>query len=207
MKHWVLLLTVSCFLPAVAQEGRFTAHVGGGFTPPTFDTADRLNMGWNVLAGAGARLTRNLALLGEFNYNDFGIADSVLRGVGTPGGDARVWSFTANPRVTLNPDGRVNFYLTGGGGVYRRTVDFTRPTVATVTVFDPFFGLFYPAAVPAEEVIRSFSTTKGGLNIGGGFDIHLTRQSLKFFAESRYHHMYTSGVGTSYIPVTFGLRW
>jgi hypothetical protein len=78
--------------------------------------------------------------------------------------------------------------------------------VATVTFFDPFFG-FFPAAVPAEQVVRSFEATKGGLNIGGGFDMHLTRQSPKFFAESRYHHMYTNGVVTSFIPVTFCLRW
>lgn len=207
MKYCVPLLAVLCVLPAHAQDGRFTAHAGGGFTAPTFDTADRLDIGWNVLAGAGARLTRNLAILGEFNYNDFGIAGAVLRGVGVPDGDTRVWSFTANPRFTVNPRGRVNFYVTGGGGVYRRTVDFTRPTITTVTVFDPFFGLFYPVGVPAEEVIRSFSTTKGGLNAGGGFDVHLTRRSLKLFAEARYHHMFTSGVGTSFIPVTIGLCW
>ena len=206
MRYLVLLLTISCGLPLYAGDGRFTAHIGGGFTSPTFDASDRLDTGWNILAGAGVRVTRNFALLGEFNYNDFEVARSVLRAAGTPDGDARVWSFTANPRYTINPGGRVNFYVTGGGGVYHRTVDFTRPTVAAVTAFDPFFG-FFPAAVPAEEVVRSFDTTKGGLNIGGGFDIHLTRQSLKFFAESRYHHMYTSGFGTSFIPVTFGLRW
>jgi len=42
------------------------------------------------------------------------------------------------------------------------------------------------------------------LNVGGGvmFGSH-----TKFFAEVRYHHMFTTNAATEIIPLTFGIRW
>jgi hypothetical protein len=54
-----------------------------------------------------------------------------------------------DPIVRFNPRGKVDFYLIGGPGAYRRTVEFTQPTIATVTAFDPFFVYFVPVNVPA----------------------------------------------------------
>jgi hypothetical protein len=80
--------------------------------------------------------------------------------------------------------------------------------VISVTAFDPFFGVFFPANIPANTVLGSFTQNKGGLNIGAGVSVRVRGDSnAKFYAESRYHYIFTTPVGTSLLPVTFGLRW
>ena len=200
---WVFFVLFTS-IPAAAQF--FTAKIGGGFTEPEYNTGRRLNRGWNFGAGAGVNVMPYLGVLLDFDYNQFNINDATLTALQFPGGDMKVWDFSIDPIIRLNPHGRVGFYITGGGGVYHRTVEFTAPTVATFTAFDPFFGLFYPVAVPASQVLASESTVKGGVNGGAGFQFAVSGR-LKFFAEARYHNIYTYPRATTYVPVTFGLRW
>ncbi len=192
-----------------AAQGLFTGKIGGGFTEPVWDIGNRLNRGWNVTAGAGVNLTRegHVGVLGEFNYNRFGLSNGALNAANVPGGDMSLWSFTANPRVRLNPRGKVDFYLIGGGGVYHRTIDFTAPGFSNITAFDPFFGILFPATISTTQVLASRSNTKGGLNGGAGFEIKLGQGNAKFFGEARYHHMYTRPTATTFVPVTFGFSW
>ena len=145
--------------------------------------------------------------MGQFMYNESGLSGSYLQSLNQPDGSFRLWGFSADPIIHFNPRGAVDFYLIGGPGIYRRTVEFTKPTIATVTAFDPFFGFFFPVNVPAHEVIGSFSTTKFGMNGGGGFSFRVGHGHAKLFAEARYVKMYTKGTSTSILPVTFGLRW
>src|SRR5437870_3521674 len=82
---------------------------------------------------------------------------------------------------------RATPYIVGGGGYYRRTVEFTQPTTEIITAFDPFYG-FFPAAVPANIVLGSFTQNKGGLNGGAGVSVRIRGDSsASFFAEARYH--------------------
>lgn len=209
-------IAITCLLggfalavPCAAQNtSKLTFSIGGGFTEPAFRTDGRVNPGFNVSAGAGVNLTSRFGILGEFGFNDLDLSASALQRAGAPAGSARIYSLTANPIVRLNPHGRFDAYLTGGGGYYRRTVEFTQPTVAAITAFDPFYGVFFPVAVPAQTVLGSFSQNKSGLNIGAGVSFRVRGDSnLKFFAETRYHYLYTSPVRTSILPVTFGFRW
>jgi hypothetical protein len=195
--------------PAAAQNtSRFNFHIGGGFTEPVRYSDGRLDTGFNLTGGAGLNLTPHLGVMGELGFNHLGVSSTILNAVGTPGGAARIYSLTLNPIVRFNPRGRYHFYLVGGGGYYRRTVDFTAPTTTTVTAFDPFLGLFYPAAVPSTAILSSYTQNKGGWNIGGGVSVRVKGDSnTRFFAESRYHYMYTAPYRTTYLPVTFGLRW
>ena len=104
------------------------------------------------------------------------------------------------------PHGPVDAYVIGGGGVYHRTQEFTTPTTATFTAFDPFFG-FYQAGVAANQVLASYSVVKPGVNIGAGVAFG-TRWHAKFYAEARYHKIFLGNDRhTDYIPVTFGVRW
>ncbi|MGH9674938.1 MAG: outer membrane beta-barrel protein [Bryobacteraceae bacterium] len=197
---------VAASLPA--QNNRFIWQVGGGFTEPVGYSNQRLERGFNVTAGAGVNLSSHVGLMGEVGFNRLGVANSLLTAAGIPAGSARIYSVTANPVVRFNPEGRADFYITGGGGYYRRTVEFTEPSIAVVTAFDPFFGVFFPVAIPVDTVIGSFSQNKGGLNIGGGFSVRVKGDSnTKIFAETRYHYLYTSPSATSVMPITFGLRW
>jgi hypothetical protein len=192
-----------------AQEGswsKFTMNVGLGVVSPVGDTGSRLDTGWSFTGGAGMNFTRHMGLIGEFTYNSFGINQGTLQALEFPNGEMRLWAFTANPVVRLNRSGNVDFYLIGGGGVYHRTLQFSQPTVAAYTVYDPFFEIFYPVGVPATQVLSSYSRTAGGVNIGCGFTIKMGRSNAKAFIESRFHHMF-SNPATTILPVTFGIRW
>ncbi len=209
----ICLLCVSVIgltaIPMAAQESQnsiFTGAVGAGFTTPVYHTGSALDTGWNFSAQAGVQLfNAHLGLVGEFTYNDMGINSATLNALQFPGGDTHIWGFSAEPVIRFNPNGKVDFYLIGGPGVFHRHVEFTQPTIATFTGFDPFFGVFYPIAVPANQVLLSYDTTKLGVNGGGGFNFHLRGHS-KFFAEARYYQMYTNRP-TAFVPVTFGFRW
>jgi hypothetical protein len=198
-------------LPLSAQENSyslFTAGAGGGFSEPIYHAGGQLDMGWNFRGQAGVNLFGGrMGLVGEFGFDDMGVTSSVLNNLGFPGGNTYVYSFSAEPVIRFGTHHRVTPYLFGGPGVYHRTVDFTAPTVATYTGFDPFFGVFYPVAVPANQVLASYSTTKLGVTGGAGFDFHLGSSGHgKFFAEARYTQMYTTRP-MAWIPVTFGFRW
>jgi len=139
-------------------------------------------------------------------YNSMGINSTTLQALEFPGGNTHIWAFTADPVLRLNPHGKLDLYLTGGYGVYHRHVEFTQPTIASFTVFDPFFGLFYPVGVPANQVLLEYSTTKGGVNGGGGISMPLGHSRARMYLEARYHQMYTKRP-TAFLPVTFGFRW
>jgi opacity protein-like surface antigen len=182
--------------------------VGGGFTEPVKHSASRLDTGFNFTLGGGLNFTPHFGILGEFGYNQLGVTSAVLQREGVPDGQGRIYSLTLNPIVHFNPRGRFDAYIVGGGGYYRRTVEFTEPSLIAVMAFDPFFGVLFPATIPANTVLGSFTQNKGGLNIGGGISVRVRGDSnAKFFAESRYHYIFTSPVGMGLLPVTFGFRW
>jgi opacity protein-like surface antigen len=193
---------------AVAQEfPRFTFNVGGGFTTPVEDAGDVLDRGWNVDAGAGINFHPNFGALVQFNYNAMGIGRPALTSLGFPDGDVSIWSFSLNPIVHTNPRGPVDLYFIGGAGVYRWKQQFTQPTVSTFTAFDPFFGVFYPVAVPATQVLTDYTIYKPGFNGGAGLSFG-TRWNAKVYAEARFHRLILGNDRyVDMIPVTFGLRW
>ena len=88
---------------------------------------DRLDLGFNLNAGAGINFTPQFGIIGEFGFNNLGLSDIALAAANVPGGSTRVYSLTANPIFRFNPRGRFDVYAIGGGGWYRRTVEFTEP--------------------------------------------------------------------------------
>ncbi len=210
------LYTAACCAAGIAFAGsaaaqnvpRFMFKLGGGFTEPVRNTDGRLDIGFNMGAGVGVNFAPWLGIMGEFGFNDLNLSSTALSAAGMPGGSTRIYSVTANPVVRFNPRGRFDAYLTGGGGFYRRTVEFTEPSVGTVTAFDPFYGVFYPIDVPVTNVLSSVSQNKGGLNGGGGVSFRIRGDSnTKIFAEARYHYLFTTPVRTTILPVTFGFSW
>lgn len=209
MKSLILPFSLSLIFVASlsAQEvSRFSFDVGGGFTQPMGDTGRHLDNGWNIQGGIGFNFSPYVGAMIDVGYNSFGINAATLSAIGVPGGDMHVLSATLDPIIHLNPHGHFDIYLTGGGGVYHRTQEFTQPGVATFTGFDPFFG-FYPVAVPTNQVLASYTVNKPGVD--GGLGIALgTKWHGKIFAEARYNRIFmTNGYHTDYVPVTFGFRW
>src|SRR5207247_1746093 len=125
--------------PLTAQNtSKFTFEIGGGFTEPVQHTPNRLDTGFNFTVGGGMNFTPHFGVVGEFGYNELGVTSRVLQAEGVPNGTGRIYSLTLNPIVHFNPRGRFDAYIVGGGGYYRRTIEFTEPTVTTVTAFDQF---------------------------------------------------------------------
>jgi hypothetical protein len=191
---------------SVFAQSIFTGYVGAGPSVPINPIGSRLDPGWNISAGAGVS-GRYVGVMLDFMYNDLGINSNSLAQYGAPGGSTRVWAFTLDPVVHLAPrEGPVDFYITGGGGIYHRTVEFTAPAIATVTAFDPWFG-FFPVNIATNQVIGSYGVYKAGVDGGAGVSFKLGSSHLKAFAEARFHHMFTNRVDTNLLPVTIGLRW
>ena len=103
----------------------------------------------------------------DANYNQMGINSATLSGIGFPGGNTNVFSATLDPIIHLTPRSHFDLYVIGGGGYYRREIEFTAPTIVGFTGYNPFFG-FYSAAVPTNAVVSSYSVNKPGVDIGAG---------------------------------------
>ncbi len=179
--------------PSFAQEwALFTADAGAGFSAPVYSTGNQLDYGWTLNAGAGIRPIPYLGIKVDFAYNQFDMTRLAANSFGFPRGGERIFSFTLDPILHLNPRGPVDFYLVGGGGVYHRSLD----------VHGGFFG----GGVNPFFFDASDTVVKPGVNGGVGFQFGV-RHGIKFYAEARYQDMFTPGRDTTWIPVTFGVRF
>lgn len=202
------LLCLATAFAAAQSERPVAINIGGGFSPLTGAVSSHLTTGWHVTGGVAFNVKNGAFSIGpQFTYNGFGITRSALREAGTPGGDAQVWSITADSRLQLPFASKINPYIVGGVGYYRRTLHFTQPTLINVTFFDPFFGYVFPGLVGTNQVLKSESRSGPGGSLGAGFTIKLGREGTQFFTEARYHYAATGSVPTRMIPVTFGLRF
>jgi hypothetical protein len=206
------IITSSCFAFLLAgtisaqETPRLALDIGGGFTQSVGATGRNLDNGWNIGGGVGYNFSPYLGAMVQTNYNSMGINSTTLNNIGFPGGDVHVFSATIEPIVHLHPRGHFDVYIVGGGGLYHVFQEFTAPSIATVTGFDPFFG-FFSAGVPTTDVLASSSVNKPGANIGMGIAMG-SKWRAKFYGEARYNHVFMSnGQRMDYVPVTFGIRW
>lgn len=206
-------LAITCFglftaFGLNAQETpRFSFDLGTGFTAPVGNTGRNLDVGWNIQGGGGFNFSSYVGAMIDLVYNSMGINSTTLGNLGFPGGGVHVFSATLDPIVHLNPKGHFDVYLTGGGGIYHYYQNFTQPSVATFTEFNPFFGGFFPVAVPTTEILSSYSVNKPGVDGGMGIAFG-NKWHGKFFAEARYDRIFMAGNRhVDYVPVSFGFRW
>ncbi len=192
---FILLLAA---LPGSAQWRHFgkspvraTAALGVGGATAVNPLARGLDAGWTVSGGAG--LTNDsVGLMANFTFAGFGINHDTLVSQGARHGDQKYWAATIDPIVHVNERGPVDFYLTGGGGIYGQ-ITTLRATFAQQPRFD----------------LRSSEThVRPGVDGGVGFAFNIDpRSRLKIFVEARYHHMLTEGQASSFVPVTLGVRF
>jgi len=189
------------------DEHRWTANVGGGVSPLVGDISKRLDNGWHITVGGGLNVTRHLETTLEYSYNGYGVGRKVLNEAQVPDGNSHLWSLTVNPKLRLNRRGNFNPYVVGGVGYYRRTVEFTRPVLVPVFIFDPFLGGFFNTFVQADQKLGDITRDGVGGSLGAGFETKLSKTGLKFYTEARYHYADTGRIPTRMVPVTFGIRW
>ncbi|MEO7985890.1 MAG: hypothetical protein ABI766_05115, partial [Gemmatimonadales bacterium] len=79
------------------------------------------------------------------------------------------------------------------------------------TKFRPYIigggGIYNFKLVGGSDVVlpgQGNTATKFGLNAGAGFDIKA--RGVGFFAEGRFHDVFTAGPNTKFIPITVGIR-
>lgn len=192
---------------AQEEDHHFSASVGAGFTGIAGSDAGKLDHGGNIQVGAGYFFNRYFGVTGNFMFNWLGITRSELNLLNQPDGNARVYTFTADPTVRFRLGSRANVYFLAGGGYFRRTVQFTQPTLAATTVFDPWWGYFGPALISVNQVLGSVSSNSGAVDVGGGLNIRPAKSGPYLYVESRYIHGFTSNSDTSVVPLTVGIRW
>lgn len=207
----VAVMATALLLPSLGMSqstwlNKFNFELGGGVTPTVGQTRADLSNGWNALAGIGYNFDQPLGVRLEFMYDGLGVTNAALRRVDEPAGNAHMWSLTLDPVLRFINVGPFHAYAIVGGGYYRRTVQFTQPTTATVFVFDPWWGYFGPAVVPANQVLGTVTKGAGGANGGLGLSVRVGHHT-SMFVEARYHYVWTSNRATQILPITFGVRW
>ncbi len=199
MKKTLLFLVVAS-LPAAAQWRHFGAErprlsgsIGLGFSQPLNPLAESLDTGWNISGGLG--VTHGyFGIMVDGMFTSFGINRDVLDFYGASSGRQRYFAATVDPIIHVNPKGPVDFYITGGGGLY---------AITTRYGFGGG-GLFAPGG----EFVDSQTVYKSGVNGGCGFSFGTGRRgSVRFFTEARFHHVFTRGYETNFVPVTVGIRF
>jgi hypothetical protein len=201
----------------------FASHLafegGGGFNAPTSDSSSDITWGGNFTVGAGYKFTPHLSALIEYQFIDDKLPGRLISETGATGGNAHIWSFTVAPVYDLFPKRSNDFYVTGGGGFYRKVTNFTDPEESE-------FCFYYSCGIGVENVVVGhFSSNQGGWNIGGGYTHRLGGiygdGNVKLFAEVRYLDILTpataaspNGLGvaavgsdTKLVPVTVGVRF
>jgi len=190
---------------------RFSLNVGGGVDETLFTTKNNLAGGWNVQVGGGYNFTPHLGMMLNIEYDRLRISTNALNILGTPqgypGGHVTNEAVTFDPVWHfLRPKGNWDVYVTGGGGAYQRYQVLTRPTVATATGSDAFFGFNTPG-YPASETNLSYTVVKPGLDVGAGVAYQI-RWHLKLYAEARYNHVFMGDMGhMDWVPISVGVRW
>ncbi len=209
---------------------------GGGFTAPigndtTFSQA-ALNAGYispsegwgyNINIGGGWNFTKKLGALLEYQFNrenmDNGYLNAFNAAIGNTstssynnggvGGNINTWSLTLDPVYYLPYSQGSGFFVTGGGGFYRKVTNFTESVC----------GQEYFYTICEASTAYHFSSNQGGLNAGFGWyhKVFGPDSNGKFYAEVRYVWVdspkadssdYYQGEGTEgLIPVTFGVRF
>jgi hypothetical protein len=193
---------------------------GGGANGPLSDSSSYITWGGNFTVGGGYRFNKYLSTLIEYQFIDDKLPGRIISEAGAAGGNAHIWSLTADPVVDLFPNHNNSVYVTGGGGFYRKVTNFTDPQEV---LFCDNFG-FCEQGVQ-NEVVGHFSSNQGGWSIGGGFTHRLggvySDGKAKLFAEVRYLDVMTPAVvaqpnglstttvaaDTKLIPITLGVRF
>ncbi len=188
-----LLFLLLCFLHAAAIASAlplkpFEIGVGGGASIPVSDAKDAFKSGWH--ASGIVRLNLPMipfGLQGNFSYNHFSLDK---QNVGF-GGSGRILSGIADARFGLPIPGPIKPYLLAGIGSYNIKANPDQ------------------SGAPA-----SSSTTKFGINGGGGVNVDVPGLPVHAFLEGKIENIYTDkGLNSSVvkdfktriIPVTFGI--
>jgi opacity protein-like surface antigen len=194
---FVFAASLAVVAPPAAQAQDFKrVHVslGGGWTAPNSEVADRLGQGYNFNFGVDVSVNPVVAIEGLYSFNGFGEKHISLDVADTPGGPTTKRDFFGNMNMQYGtasvifqrPEGGVRPYGLVGMGVYYRPMEVTTPGVGFVPGYcDPWWYVCYPGGwVPVDNIVGDRSSTDFGMSFGGGVRFGA------IFAELRYHYVW-----------------
>jgi hypothetical protein len=138
------------------------------------------------------------------------------------GGNIHDWSFTVNPIMNFYSSDTIGAYAVVGLGFYHKYTQFTTPAIGEYC--DPFYGCY---TYSANQPVDWYTSNAFGVNGGVGMTYKFSRFAPeKFYVEARYvytansrrpfdvsgetsyFNAFTSASApTTYIPITFGVRF
>jgi hypothetical protein len=214
-------------------SAKYTFFVGGGFTLPVGGTHNYATTSWKVQAGGGRNFNKTFGVMLQFDYDKFGMQTNTLNnqlaiynalgaGLSQLGGNVHDWSFTLNPVANFYSSDTIGAYAVVGVGFYHKYTEFTTPSIGLYC--DPFYGCYqYSANAPVDW----YTSNAVGFNGGVGMTYKFSRFAPeKFYVEARYVYTANSqrpfdvsgttsyfnafpaaSAKTTYIPITFGVRF
>lgn len=223
MKPMTKTMVTALALAALALSGTALAgeptryHFGGGVSIPSGGLSDALETGWAIQGGA-TLFPFNSPQLGiriDGGVNWFDMSNELLDEIDTdtitPGnqppddGDANAWHLAGNILWQTQTRGNVDFYVTGGVGVYYLQADISEYGLVGSYWCDWWTGWCYPVVEEGEFEIRDESSWEYGFNVAAGVTFALSSGN-ELYLEAGYHLPQTDG-DAEYIPVTFGIRF
>jgi opacity protein-like surface antigen len=176
-------VTVSAFVPAAAQS-QIALGLGGGATFPISDLSNSFSTGYNILATLGVHVPATplgVRIDGMFNQLP---GKSDLDGGASF--NAQIWTANANLVASLIPGSPITPYLIAGMGYYNTS---------------------YHVSASGSGIFASGSTHDNDFGLNGGAGVKLGFGGIGFFAEARYHYIFTSGTHIQMIPISAGVRF
>jgi hypothetical protein len=214
-------------------SAKYTFFVGGGFTLPVGGTHNYATTSWKIQAGGGRNFNKKYGVMLQFDYDKFGMQTSTLNnqlalynnlgaGLSQLGGNIHDWSFTVNPIMNFYSSDTFGAYAVVGLGFYHKYTQFTTPSIGEYC--DPFYGCFQYSA---NQPVDWYTSNAFGVNGGVGMTYKFSRFAPeKFYVEARYVYTANSqrpfdvsgttsyfnaftqaSSPTTYIPITFGVRF
>jgi opacity protein-like surface antigen len=156
--------------------------ISAGAAIPVGGLADFYTTGYNGTISLMFRSFGSpIGLRVDGSYNHMAIKDDAFITVPGFGNAKAVAISTANANLVYNlPGTGMTPYLIGGAGIYNSKLD-------------------------VEGSNDPDSNNKFGIN--GGIGASFPLSGFNAFIEARYHHVFTEGQATQFIPVTFGLSF
>ena len=197
---------------AQAQDKRVHVSLGGGWTAPNSEVADRLGQGYNFNFGVDVAVNPVVAIEGLYSFNGLGeknISPALAPCEGcatTPTdffGNMNMQYGTVNA-IFQRPQGGVRPYGLVGMGIYYRPMEITTPGVGWVPGYcDPWWYVCYPGGwVEVDKIVGERSSTDFGM------DLAVASGSGAFYAELRYHYIWgptIEGLPTN-LPASVDIR-
>ncbi len=205
------------------------AFVGGaGLNVPVGNTGKFYTPSYDIEVGGGWNFNRKVGILAEFHYDHVGLTGGAINyeynnlinaGITQDeldGFDANghVLSFSIDPVFSLTQKkSKVGAYLTGGVGYYRKSTNFTLPSVGTSCTY--YYCYEYSSNVNVDQ----YTADGFGANAGLGLTYKLSEfSSERLFVEARYHWLNLANSNnqdffqfnqrnSEYIPITVGIRF